>query len=129
MTAAVLGLSIYRDTALYMSSNKAHVAGQRLDVGARNAGRVVTINGNGCSHVRQMTCSLSIWIASAWLQLVSVQAEYAVGNGMHDFDDRLGRAALGCRKMIRERCRWWSSVLSVGEPIPHGKIRNSQWIN
>lgn len=47
MTAAVLGLSMYRDTALYVSSNNAHVTGQRLDVVAMNAGRVVTINGNG----------------------------------------------------------------------------------
>lgn len=75
-----------------------------------------------------MTCSLSIWIASASLQLVSVQAEYAVGNGIHDFDDRLGRAALGCWKMIREPCRWWGRILSVGEPISHGNTRNGQWI-
>ena len=47
MTAAVLGLSMYRDTALSVSSNNAQVAGQRLDVGAMNAGRVVTIDGNG----------------------------------------------------------------------------------
>jgi multidrug resistance efflux pump len=62
--AAVVGYSMYRESVLYVSTENAQVAGQQVQVGALNAGRVASLNVGVGSAVRRNDVLASVAVPS-----------------------------------------------------------------